>query len=352
MAFLSRLFRRSDPPTEREEARKQGMRDARRHPLNEFTDPDRQPAYVTEVRARAREQITEVDRELGARRTALLERALGAQQTIMRELGRPDLRPTSPANGRLRPATDPEPLLPQGFTSTPDTGPGPSSEPSPASGLSSESGLASGPVRETAASHAGGGDDPFISIAEARWRRAEARRRQEVKEAGETVLEARARLEQLAQEWESALIERDHAVEALHARAEQLIAAYRSGVMRSHPRREEIPSLWKGEVIAMNATGDTPAGVSGREQLGRILHEVEERIEVWRAEVLREPAVRSGPRLSPAPQRLSATPVPAIEQDVPEEPGKSGERGQGPAKDHSSGSPTKDHDGEGGDGRE
>jgi hypothetical protein len=341
MAFLSRLFKRSDPLAEREEARRQGMRDARRHPLNAFTDPDHQPAYVTEVRARAREQITEVDRELAARRTALLERALGAQQTIMRELGRHDLRPTSPANGHLRPA-DPEAHLPRNSSPSHDSDSTP----------------------ETPASHAGGGDDPFISIAEARWRRAEARRRQGVKEAGETVLQARAHLEQLAQEWESALIERDHAVEALHARAEQLIAAYRSGVMRSHPRREEVPSLWKGEVIAMNSTGDTPAGVSGREQMGRILHEVEERIEVWHAEVLREPTVRSGPRLSLAPQRLSATPVPAIEQDVPEDPGKSGERAQGPAKDHSgSGSPPKNHDGggsaegargsgEGGDGRE
>jgi hypothetical protein len=85
--------------------------------------------------------------------------------------------------------------------------------------------------------------------------------------------------------------------------------------------------------------------------MGRILHEVEERIEVWHAEVL--PTVRSGPRLSLAPQRLSATPVPAIEQDVPEESEKGGERDQGPAKDHSgSGSPPEDHDGGGkGDGR-
>ncbi|MET8001132.1 hypothetical protein [Nonomuraea glycinis] len=324
MAFLSRLFRRSDPLAEREEARRQGMRDARRHPLNEFTDPDRQPAYVTEVRARAREQITEVDRELAVRRTALLERALGAQQTIMRELSRHDLRPSSPANGHLRPAAEPAAHLPHHGSDS---------------------------AAETQAAHAGGEDDPFISIAEARSRRAEARQRRELTEAGETVRQARARLAQLGQEWESALIEREHAVEALHARAEQLIAAYRSGVLRAHPRREEIPSLWKGEVIAMNATGDTPAGVSGREEMGRILHEVEERIEVWHAEVL--PTVRSGPRLSLAPQRLSATPVPAIEQDVPEEPEKGGERDQGAAKDHSgSGSPPKDHDGGGkGDGR-
>jgi hypothetical protein len=158
-----------------------------------------------------------------------------------------------------------------------------------------------------------------------------------LKQAGETVLQARAHLERLAQEWESALIERDHAVEGLHARAELLIAAYRSGVLRSHPRREEVPSLWKGEVIAMNSTGDTPAGVSGREEMGRILHEVEERIEVWHAEVLpREPAVRSGTRLSLAPRRPSATPVPAIEQDIPEGSGESGEEGQSLAKDHNS----------------
>ncbi|WP_327102522.1 hypothetical protein [Nonomuraea glycinis] len=339
MAFLSRLFRRSDPLAEREEARRQGMRDARRHPLNEFTDPDRQPAYVTEVRARAREQITEVDRELAVRRTALLERALGAQQTIMRELSRHDLRPSSPTNGHLRPAAEPAAHLPHhGSDSAAET-----QARLPHHGSDS--------AAETQAAHAGGEDDPFISIAEARWRRAEARRRRELTAAGETVRQARARLAQLGQEWESALIEREHAVEALHARAEQLIAAYRSGVLRAHPRREEIPSLWKGEVIAMNAAGDTPAGVSGREEMGRILHEVEERIEVWHAEVL--PTVRSGPRLSLAPQRLSATPVPAIEQDVPEESEKGGERDQGAAKDHSgSGSPPKDHDGGGkGDGR-
>jgi hypothetical protein len=69
MAFLSRLLKRGDPLAEREEARRQGMRDARQHPLGEFTDPDYQPAYVTEIRARAREQITEVDRRLAAART-------------------------------------------------------------------------------------------------------------------------------------------------------------------------------------------------------------------------------------------------------------------------------------------
>ncbi|MFI7451359.1 hypothetical protein ACIBQX_27945 [Nonomuraea sp. NPDC049714] len=321
MAFLSRLFRRSDLLTEREEARKQGMRDARRHPLNEFTDPDHQPAYVTEVRARARERITEVDRELAARRTALLERALGAQQTIMRELSRPDLHPDPHTNGHPPSGPDASP-----------SGPGPHHEP----------GRASHPAPEAPPADAEGGADPFISIAEARWRRAEARRRQELKQAGETVLQARAHLERLAQEWESALIERDHAVEGLHARAELLIAAYRSGVLRSHPRREEVPSLWKGEVVAMNSTGDTPAGVSGREEMGRILHEVEERIEVWHAEVLpREPAVRSGTRLSLAPRRPSATPVPAIEQDILQGPGESGEEGQGLAKDHSGGGPVE-----------
>jgi hypothetical protein len=251
MAFLSRLFKRGDPLAEREEARRQGMRDARRHPLGEFTDPDYQPVYVTEIRARAREQITEVDRRLAAARTALLERAVGAREAILRELGRGDTRPES--------------------------------RPSQANG------------------HAPGDEDAFISIAEARTRRAEARRRAVVEEANANVQRARARIEQLSQEWESALIEREHEVEAVQARAEQLIAAYKGGVLEAHPRREEIPSLWKGEVIAMGAAGDTPAAVSGREEIGRILREVEGRIEVWRAEVMpRELTTESRRRLGPA----------------------------------------------------
>lgn len=241
MAFLSRLFRRGDPLAEREEAHRQGMLDARRHPLGEFTDPEFQPAFVTEIRARAREEITRVDRRLAARRTALLERASGARETILRELGRGGTRPYEHANGR---PPDPPPDSP----------------------------------------------DPFISIAEAGRRRAETRRRAVVEAADGEVRAARARIERLQQEWESALIERDHEVEAVHARAEQLIAAYKGGVMRVHPRKEDIPSLWKGEVVAMDAVGASPAGASGREEIGRILREVEERIAVWRAEVLpREP---------------------------------------------------------------
>ncbi|MBF8190893.1 hypothetical protein ITP53_35355, partial [Nonomuraea sp. K274] len=233
MAFLSRLFKRGDPLAEREEARRRGMRDARRHPLGEFTDPEFQPAFVTEVRALAREQITEVDRRLAARRTALLERALGAREVILRELGRSDARPEHPehVNGHAPPPAEPGP----------------------------------------------GAQDPFISIAEARARRVEARRRAVVEETNANLQRARARIEHLTQEWESALIERDHEVEAVHARAEQLIAAYKGGVLQAHPRREDIPSLWKGEVIAMDSTGDTPVAVSGREEIGRILREVEDR---------------------------------------------------------------------------
>lgn len=234
MAFLSRLFKRDDPLAEREEARRQGMRDARRHPLGEFTDPEFQPAYVTEIRARAREEITQVDRRLAARRTALLERALGQREAILRELGRADTRPEPYMNGHAGPAME---------------------------------------------------EDPFISIAESRARRAEARRRAVVEESNAGVQRARARIEHLTQEWESALIERDHEVEAVHARAERLIAAYKSGVLLNHPRKEDIPALWKGEVIAMDAT-DTPAAASGREEIGRILREVEARIEVWHAEVI------------------------------------------------------------------
>ncbi|MEV4802153.1 hypothetical protein AB0K18_19235 [Nonomuraea sp. NPDC049421] len=242
MAFLPRLFRRHDPPAEREEARRRGMRDARLHPLGEFTDPEFQPAYVSEVRAQAREEVTLVDRRLAATRTALLERALGERETILRELGRTGTRPPPP-NGHALPAPD--------------------------------------------------DPDPFISIAEARARREEARRRTAVEESDAAVQRARARIEHLTQEWESALIERDHEVEAVHARAELLIAAYKSGVLRAHPRKEEIPSLWKGEVVAM--TGGGEAAVAGREEIGRILREVEERIDAWHAEVL-------PPELTPPPE--------------------------------------------------
>ncbi|MET7330026.1 hypothetical protein [Nonomuraea sp. NPDC005650] len=261
MAFLSRLFKRSDPPAEREEARRRGMRDAREHPLGEFTDPEFQPAYVTEVRALAREQVTEVDRRLAATRTAILERALGAREVILRELNRSDTRPEpGPVNGHV----------PDG-----DEGDGQS-------------------------------PDAFISIAEARVRRAEARRRVVVEEANAGVQRARARIEHLTQEWESALIERDHEVEAVHARAEQLIAAYKGGVLRAHPRKEEIPSLWKGEVIAVGATGESVTAVSGREEIGRILREVEDRIEVWHAEVM--------PRELPGGARRQLSPPPPAER--------------------------------------
>ncbi|MEV0623342.1 hypothetical protein AB0I81_59200 [Nonomuraea sp. NPDC050404] len=264
MAFLSRLFNTGDPPTEREQARRLGMRDARRHPLGEFTDPEFQPAYVTEVRARVREEVTQVDRRLAATRTALLERALGERETILRELSRSDTR--SQVNGHAvravtpRPATD-RPRPPE---------PAPHEDRSPYESARED-------VREA---------DPFISIAESRVRRAEARRRAVVEESDAGVQRARARIEHLTQEWESALIERDHEVEAVHARAERLIAAYKSGVLRSHPRKEEIPPLWKGEVIAMNAGGETAEAASGREEIGRILREVEHRIELWHAQVM------------------------------------------------------------------
>lgn len=265
MAFLSRLFKwgAGDPPAEREDAHRQGMRDARQHPLGEFTDPEFQPSYVTEVRARARERITEVDRRLAATRTALLERAVGARETILRELGRADLRPVAEhANGHAPGAKG------------------------------------AGPADDPGAAASAGDEDAFISIAEARRRRAEARRKAVVQEAGDTVHRARAQIERLTQEWESALIERNHAVETVHARAEQLIAAYRGGVMRAHPRKEEIPSLWKGEVIAMDSSGDSAAAVSGREEIGRIMEEVEARIEVWHAEVV-------APRALPGEARRS-----------------------------------------------
>ncbi|MEU6712421.1 hypothetical protein ABZ897_13155 [Nonomuraea sp. NPDC046802] len=260
MAFLSRLFRRDDPLTEREQARRQGMRDARRHPLGEFTDPDFQPAFVAEIRARARERITEVDRRLAATRTVLLERALGEREVILRELGRSGTRPEPPVNGHA-PAED-----------------------------------------ETDE------QDPFISIAEARVRRAEARRRALVEEANAGVQRARARIEHLTQEWESALLERDHEVEAVHARAEQHIAAYKGGVLEVHPRKEEVPPLWKGEVVAMEATEETATAISGREEIARILREVEDRIEVWHAEVMPQ-EVPTGPRQLPSPPPSTAEPA-------------------------------------------
>ncbi|HEX4815799.1 MAG TPA: hypothetical protein VFV66_23895 [Nonomuraea sp.] len=284
MAFLSRLFKRGDPLAEREEARRRGMRDARRHPLGEFTDPEFQPAYVTEIRARARERITEVDRRLATRRAELLGRALGAREAILRELGRSDTRPQAFPQPFPQPFAEP---LREPFPQSNGHGGG-------ASGLGAESGV-------------GGEPDGFISIAEARARRAEARRRVLVEEATAGVQRARAAIEHLTQEWESALVERDHEVEAVHAQAEQLIAAYKSGVLEAHPRREEIPSLWKGEVIAVEPTGETATAVSGREEIGRILREVEGRIEVWHAEVLpRELPPDDRRQLIPAPEDQDA----------------------------------------------
>ncbi|MEU8251129.1 hypothetical protein [Nonomuraea sp. NPDC048916] len=314
MAFLSRLFKRGDPLAEREGARRQGMRDARRHPMGEFTDPEFQPTYVTEIRARAREQITEVDRRLATVRASLLQRAVRARETILRELGRADLRPDPPANGHLpRPATS--------------TSPGPSPESgatSPGDEPDSPDGEPGGPGDEARVPPPGPGPDAFISIEEARRRRGEARRMAELQQAGDTVHEARACIEQITQEWESALIERNHAVEALHARAEQLIAAYRSGVMRAHPRREEIPSLWKGEVIAMDSTGESTAAVAGREEIGRILHELEARIEVWTAEVM--PRALTGDDRPELPQGTGPA---SPEHRVNDVWGRSGPTGEG-----------------------
>ncbi|MFG1943722.1 hypothetical protein [Nonomuraea sp. NPDC048826] len=292
MAFLSRLFKRGDPLAEREEARRQGMRDARRHPLTTFTDPEGRPAFVAEVRAHAREQITEAGRRLAARRGELLERALAAQAAIHLELSRTDLLPHPPPNGHPPPSHagpggrsgspadtggrsgSPSDLAEQ---SRPATGPGQDHPPTGAGEQSFPAGQPPSPFDE---------ENPFISIAEARWRREEARRREAVRESQESVQRAGARIEQYAHEWENALIEHDHEVAAVHARAEQLIAAYRSGVMETHPRREEIPPLWQGEVIAVEPTADTRLGISGREELGRIRREVAARVEAWHTQVL------------------------------------------------------------------
>lgn len=275
MAFLSRLFKRGDPLAEREEARRQGMRDARRHPLTTFTDPGSRPAFVAEVRAHAREQITEAGRRLAALRGELLERAMAAREEILLELDRTDLLPQPPPEGDAA------------------------------------------PERST-------GEDAFISIAEARWRREEARRREAVRRSQENVQRAGARISQCAQEWENALIEHDHEVAAVHARAEQLIAAYRSGVMETHPRREEIPPLWQGEVIAVEPTADSRLGISGREEMRRLVREIDHRVTEWRTRVLPPglPASSARPHLPPGPEDAvdsassQASPV-RTEQDEP-----------------------------------
>ncbi|MEU6999335.1 hypothetical protein [Nonomuraea sp. NPDC046570] len=250
MAFWSRLFKRGadDPGAEREQAHRQGMRDARQHALREFTDPEFQPVYLSEVRARARERIAHVDLELAATRTELLKRASEARETILRETGRADLRSAPPE--------DPSPN-----------------------------------------GHRPDGADPFISVAESRRRREDRRRHAALREASDTVQRARAHIEQLSQEWGSALLARDHTVEAVHAWAEQLIAAYRGGVMRAHPRREEIPSLWKSEVTAMDSTLETPTALSGRRELEGLLDDVEHRIEMWHADVHRLTRPEARPEL-------------------------------------------------------
>lgn len=131
--------------------------------------------------------------------------------------------------------------------------------------------------------------DAFISIAEARRRRAAGRREAAVREAAEVLRLARGRIERVAREWDGAMMARDHAVEEINAWAQQLVAAYRSGVMRAHPRREEIPALWKGEVVVM----DTASSLAGAEEIGRLLVDVEQRVEVWRVAVGAPPELGS-----------------------------------------------------------
>lgn len=236
MGLWSRLFRRGDgdPHADRErelrEAHRQGVRDARSHALGEFTDQDVQPAYVSAVRAWAKEQIALLDQRLEETRTELARAAGDAHEVITRETARPDLA-VLPA---VPPSDDSE-------------------------------------------------EDAFISIGESRRRRAAKERREASRAAGDAVLRARARIDRLKQDWDSVLVGRNHAVDAIHARAEQRIAAYRAGVMQAHPRREEVAALWKGEVVAMDSTMDSPAAVAGRESFGRLLGDADHRIEVWRA---------------------------------------------------------------------
>lgn len=303
MAFLSRLFKRGhgDPLAERERelerAHRQGLRDARQHPLGEFTDTEVQPAYVSEVRAWAKEQIAHLDQELAETRARLVREAGQAQETILRETSRLDLVPETP----WRPAPPPTD--------------------------------ANADADEPADEQDGGAavqEDAFITIGESRRRRAERERRAASREAGDTVQRSRARIEQLAQEWDSALVSRNHAVDAIHARAEQRIAAYRAGVMRAHPRKEEIALLWKGEVVAMDSTMDSPTAIAGREALGRLLSDVDQRIEVWRAEQ-RPPAElgrSSRPELLPSEESRLARP-----SDYETGNGRAGEWAPG-AKDH------------------
>ena len=138
MAFLSRLFNRGPDAFQaaREQAYRQGMRDARQHALREFTDPDFQPVYVSEIRAGSRERIAHLDMELAATRTELLRRAGEARETILRETGRADLY----------------------------------GEPAPSAAQNG---------------HHAAGPDPFISVAEARLRRELRRRHTAMREAND-----------------------------------------------------------------------------------------------------------------------------------------------------------------------
>ncbi len=258
MAFLS-WWKQGDPLSDREQARRRGMRDARQGPLGEFTDPGSQPSFVAEVLAQVREEIAAIDKRLSAGQLALLARLDEAKASILGELDRFDLRPGPYTNGHS--------------------------------------------ARETG---------EFISIAESRRRRAEALRLREVEAARRRVREALALAERCAQEWESAVDERDHDVEAAYARAAQLIAAYRSGARRTHPRREEIPPLWPGEIAAMDPAAGTPAALAGRERMNRILREVEGRVEEWHAVVLPPELTPRGrhPQLPPPGTRPADQPEP------------------------------------------
>ncbi|MEU4542975.1 hypothetical protein [Nonomuraea dietziae] len=271
MAFLSRLFKRGsgDPlaerDRERDDAHRQGLKDARELPLPHFTDPDCEPAFLSEVRARARERIARVDQGLSARRTDLLRQVGEARETVFRETGRVDLYPEARPGARE-------------VRGSPEASPnGRAASAAPAT--EEESGS------PTPAGTPGAEEDPFISITEARWRRAERARESALREASDRIHRARSRIEQLAREWDGVLVERNHEVEAVHAWAQQVIAAYRRGVMGAHPRREEIPSLWKGEVVAMDSSAEGVTSLSSREEIGGLLEEVEHRIEIWHSEV-------------------------------------------------------------------
>ncbi|MEU7897604.1 hypothetical protein AB0B45_32695 [Nonomuraea sp. NPDC049152] len=293
MAFLSRLFKRGsgDPlaerDREREEAHRQGSRDAREHPLRHFTDPDCQPAFLFEVRSRARERIARVDQEVAARRTDLLREVSLARETVFRETGRADLYPGVSPNGWAAGGRAFEGGRPgaEGDHAGPGGDPGAGGVGRSATGVGRSAADGGGGTSRDGGRVGGAEEDPFISIAEARWRRAERARREALREASDRIHGARSRIEQLAREWDGMLVERNHEVEAIHAWAQQVIAAYRRGVMGAHPRREEIPSLWKGEVVAMDSVGDGVTAVSSREEIGGLLEEVEHRIEIWHSEV-------------------------------------------------------------------